>query len=319
MRVDREGQRPKEISFMPRVSITVRFVGIAACGFAFVLTGCGPKKQPTRTTTQPNPQPEVMTNTDTRMSELRQRSQELNQAAQQLPGRAAADDRRLVADAFGKAAASLELLGGPQPGGAFRQQLRIVENTRDFLGSSASVAPDPSIDTGLRSIENALGGVREQLFPNDPKVKSQLENFRTRLAELDSVRGPIHSLVVAQAFQSAANVIDTMSSELDVRNTAMQQQQQQPPMAAQPAPAARPAPPAPVAIPAAASAPPAPAAAAPAALPRQAAPPAPPAPPASSATLQQQYDQLQKEHQRLQQQYQELQQKYQQQQQPPPR
>src|SRR5437667_3678933 len=118
---------------MPRIPVVV---GIAACGLALVLTGCGPKKQTTRTTTQPNAQLEVMSDTELRMSELRKRSQELNQAAQQLPGRAPADDRRLVADAFGKAAASLELLGGPEPGGAFRQQLRIVQNTRSFLANS---------------------------------------------------------------------------------------------------------------------------------------------------------------------------------------
>ena len=133
------------------MSRTRLVVSLAACGLA--LAGCGPKKQPTRTTTQPNPPAQVMTDTNTRMGELRQRSQELTAAVQQLPGRAAADDRKLVADAFGKAASSLELLGGPQPGGAFRQQLRIVENTRSFLESpSATVAPDPSIDTGLRSV-----------------------------------------------------------------------------------------------------------------------------------------------------------------------
>src|SRR5438105_1099456 len=115
--------------FRTRVVVT-----IIAFGFAVIaVAGCGLKKQPTRTAGQPNPQPESMTDTGVRMSELRKCSQELNQAAQQLPGRAAAEDRKLVADAFGKAAASLELLGGPDPGGAFRQQLRIIENTRNFL------------------------------------------------------------------------------------------------------------------------------------------------------------------------------------------
>ena len=263
-----------------------------------------------------------MTDTNTRMSELRKRSRELSEATQQLPGRAAADDRKLVADAFGKAAASLELLGGPNPGGAYRQQLRIIENTRNFLGSGAAgVAPDPSVDTGLRSMENALAGVRERLFPNDEKIRSQLDTLRTRLADLDTVRGPIHSLVVARAFGSAANVIDTMSGELDARNEAVQQAQQP-----APAPATQPTNTT-AAIPAAASTPPAPsqpmtprtppAPAAPPAPPAAPKPPTPPTPPAapSPAAQQQQYEQLQKDYQRLQQQYQELQQKYQQQQQ----
>src|SRR5256885_12049810 len=110
-------------------------VAVVIGGFVVVGAGCGPKKQPTRTAAKPNLQSEVMTDTNTRMSELRRRSRDFSEATQQLPGRAAADDRKLVADAFGKAAASLELLGGPNPGGAYRQQLRIIENTRNFLGS----------------------------------------------------------------------------------------------------------------------------------------------------------------------------------------
>src|SRR5436190_1665496 len=111
---------------------TLWLVTLSACGFA-VTVGCAHKKHPTRTT-QPNPPSEVMTDATARMSELRQRSQELTNVVQQLPGRDTADDRKLVADAFGKVSASLELLGGPSPGGAFRQELRIIENTRDFLG-----------------------------------------------------------------------------------------------------------------------------------------------------------------------------------------
>src|SRR5204863_548685 len=97
-----------------------------------------------------NPQSPPMSDADTRVTELRQRSQELTQATQQLPGRGAADDRTKVADAFGKASSSLELLGGPNPGGAFRQSLRIIDNTRRFLESqhTAAISDDPSIDTG---------------------------------------------------------------------------------------------------------------------------------------------------------------------------
>jgi DNA repair exonuclease SbcCD ATPase subunit len=295
------------------------------------VSGCGPKKNPTRTSTasarekagEPNPQSGVNSDVDTRMTELRQKSQELTAATQQLPGRASADDRKLVADAFAKAASSLELLGGPQPGGAFRQQLRIVENTKAFLNSSNANAPaDPSVDTGLRSIESALTSVRERLFPNDEKVKSQIDALRTRLSELDSVRGPIHSLVVAQAFQSASSVIDTMSQELDARNDAVRQAQQPAP---QPQAGAAPRPPqqpsaqaAPVAVPAAAMASPA------GTPPRQAAATAAPAAQPTAASIPQpgpqkrSYEELQRDYEKLQQQYRDLEQRYQQQQPPQP-
>jgi hypothetical protein len=162
----------------------------------------------------------AMADGDTRSNELRKRSDELNEAVKQLPGRDAASDRQLVADAFAKASSSLELLGGPMPGGALRQELRIIDNTRVFLASGSPVSPDPSTDTGLRSLESALTNVRERSFPSDEKVKAELDALRQRIGDLDSVRGPIHSLVVAQVFQSASSVIDMMSTELESRGGA---------------------------------------------------------------------------------------------------
>ena len=313
-------------------SRVVVVVAAAACGLALsltlssALTGCGPKKNPTRTNTtgpiaagESNPQSPAMSDADTRITELRERSRELSATTAQLPGRGAADDRKRVADAFDKTASSLQLLGGPEPGGAFRQQLRIVDNTRAFLNAPPSgVTPDPSIDTGLRSIESALGSVRERLFPNDDKVKGELDLLRTRLSELDSVRGPIHSLVVAQTFQAASNVIDTMATELDARNEAVRQAQQ--PRPAAPAPA-RPQPSAqaaPSAMPAASTTPPpvtramqpAPAVPAPVAAPAAPSGATIPPPPAQKRS----YEELQRDYEKLQQQYQELQQKMQQQQ-----
>jgi hypothetical protein len=190
---------------------------IAACGLAFLLSACAPKKKPTRTT-QPNPQSSVMTDADVRMAELRKRAEELNKVTQKLPAEPDDVNRKLVADAFGKASSALELLGGPTPGGAFRQQLRIIENTRTFLATgSGDVSVAPCTDSGLRSLENALTAVRERLFQNDDKVRNQIEALRGKLVELDNARGPIHSVVVAQAFQSAASVVDTMATELDSR------------------------------------------------------------------------------------------------------
>src|SRR5262245_13964046 len=88
----------------------------AACGLAVVVIGCTPKKQPTHTA-QPNPQANSMTDADARMTELRKRAVELTNVTQQLPADQAAKNRALVADAFGKSAGALELLGGPTPGG----------------------------------------------------------------------------------------------------------------------------------------------------------------------------------------------------------
>ncbi|HYO10609.1 MAG TPA: hypothetical protein VER17_16700 [Tepidisphaeraceae bacterium] len=194
------------------------------------LSGCGPKKSPTRATTQPNPQPAVMTDVTARMSELQRRARELAEVGRQLPGRNPQEDRQLVVSAFERSSAALQLLGGPEPGGAFRQQLRIIDNTRQQIQSAADGAPaDASVDTGLRSVYNALVSVRERLFPNEPNVQQQLDAVRDRLADLDEVRGPLHSLVVSQVFSRTAQVVDTMAGELEGRNAAAAAHAQQPP------------------------------------------------------------------------------------------
>jgi hypothetical protein len=185
-----------------------------------VVVGCAQKKAPTRTDGRGGigVDSPAMRETEARMSELRRRAQELGEVAQRMPGRDPAEDRRLTAEAFDKSAASLELLGGPAPGGAFRQQLRIIDNTRSFLrGVSQDVSVDPAVDSGLRSLHGGLSSVRERLFPTDEKVRAQLDALSARLGELDAVRGPLHSLVVAQSFEAASKVVDTMAQELEGR------------------------------------------------------------------------------------------------------
>jgi hypothetical protein len=182
--------------------------------------GCAPKKRPTQTArAEPNPPSPLVTDSGARASALQQRSQQLQQLVKQLPGRTPEEDRRLVAQAFEAASGALELLAGPNPGGALRQELRILDNTRNFLtGSSPSVSPEPSIDTGLRSLRDALVNVRERLFPDDRKLSQQLDALSGQIRELDTVRGATHALIVAQSFDAAATVIGTMSSELQARS-----------------------------------------------------------------------------------------------------
>src|SRR4051812_44289959 len=181
------------------------------------LVGCQPKTQPTRT--DQKIQPAVMTDTNERMSELQRKSGQLSSIVKQLPGRDAKDDRDLVAQAFDATHDSLTMMAGPEPGGAMRQQLRIIDNIRQFLrNGDQKLSYDPAVDAGLRATHSALEGVRERLFPNDQKVTAAVNEFGGRLSELDQVRGPMHSVVVAQVFQSASNAIDTMGGSLNTRN-----------------------------------------------------------------------------------------------------
>jgi hypothetical protein len=201
-------------------------ITIVACGFAVVACAKKPPAPPVSADV-----PATTDDVAARVSELRRKAQELTAAAQQLPG-SVEEDRRLVAEAFARSSEALQLLAGPDPDGAFRQQIRIIDNTRTFLqsGMTKEVSADPSIDSGLRSIENALSNTHAQLFPGDDKIRPGLDALRMRIAELDTVRGPLHAAVVAQAFQSAAAVVDTMAATLDARAIAAPAGDVQPPV-----------------------------------------------------------------------------------------
>src|SRR4029079_18468955 len=157
------------------------FVLLVAASAGAVVAGCHPKTEPTRTDQQ-KIQPAVMTDTNERMSELQKKSSKLSSIVKQLPGRDAKEDRELVAQAFDATHDSLSMMAGPEPGGAMRQQLRILENIRQFLRSGdQKLSYDPAVDAGLRATHSALEGVRERLFPNDQKVTTLVNEFGTRL------------------------------------------------------------------------------------------------------------------------------------------
>jgi hypothetical protein len=206
--------------------------------------GCASKDHPTlsagdRATTasaKPNPPPPVMADVDVRMDRLRQRASGLAAVAKQLPARTPQDDRKLTAQAFTAARDAVELLGGPAPGGAFRQQLRVIEDStstfRDRGGGGATtshaasgsdvaagLAAGPSIDAGLRSLEDALTHVREHQFPIDDRVRQQLDTLRDRVRDLDTARGGAHAAAVAEVFRAASALVSTMAERMQFRAT----------------------------------------------------------------------------------------------------
>jgi hypothetical protein len=192
---------------------------VAVNVIALVMCGCSPKKQSTHVP-QPNPSSREMSDVDARLDEMEKHSAELTAVTKELPGRDQAEDRKLLSDSFDRAASMLTLLMGPRPQGAFRQQLRIIDKVRqDIRAGSTS---DATVDSGMRAVFNALVGIRERLFPADARVSAQLDTLRDRVADLDSVRGPLHRVAVADAFQSAAAVVETMRTELADRFAASQ-------------------------------------------------------------------------------------------------
>jgi hypothetical protein len=195
---------------------------LLACLFA-IATACAPKKTPTHASTEPNPMSPVLSDMTQRMDELQKASNEFSAVAKQLPGRDSTRDRTLSADAFDRASSALVILGGPTPGGAFRQNLRIMDDTRQHLSNNPVDATyDPTIDTGLRALNNALIDVATHLFPNDAEVRKLLDAAAARVDDLDTVRGPLHALAASHVFRATADVIETMSQKLQGRATTTQ-------------------------------------------------------------------------------------------------
>jgi hypothetical protein len=187
---------------------------IVVVSLASLLLGCRPKSRGTHVP-EPNPPASNTTSADERISDLERYSVELSALSKSLPGRDEAENRQVLGDAFDRATSALSLLMGPQPGGSFRQQLRIIDNVRrDVRSGSTSEA---TIDSGIRAIFNALIGVRDRLFATDVNVRGDLDNLRDKVLELDAVRGPLHQVSVAAAYQAAAATIETMRKELQNR------------------------------------------------------------------------------------------------------
>jgi hypothetical protein len=184
----------------------------AITALAILMSACRPKKPPA----QPPPpatQEAPYTATDGSMTEVAQRSAELTQVVAQLPGRTVEDDRRLVTAAFDRASAALAQLAGPNPPGMLRQAMRILDSSREKLASLPKGAvADPTIDSGLRALYNGLAYFRETSFVGDDDVTRLMNDFAARTEELDTVRGPLHSLVVAHAFNAASSVLAKMSA-----------------------------------------------------------------------------------------------------------
>lgn len=196
-------------------------LGILGLVLGMSAVGCAQKTAPTRVGGTPGIESPVSADPNQRAGELRRAVGSLEETVARMPGRDRSEDRRLAAEAFASASAAVEQLGGPNPPGAFRQQLRIIDNTRAFLRSSRDeISTDPSVDSGLRSLYGALESVRNRLFRDDKEIGAPLSALSTRLADLDSVRGPLHSLVVAQAFGEASRVIDAMADKVEAAQAA---------------------------------------------------------------------------------------------------
>jgi len=153
-----------------------------------------------------------------RVSDTQRNINALRQTVQRMPGASEQDDRKLIAQALAQTGATLSAIEGDRPGGSFRQQLRIIENARGQLGRMGQDIPsEPATDSAIRAAHNALVNLRDGRFGGNERVAKAVNDVGQQIPQLDSVRGPLHSLAVSQTFESIANALSTMSNVLEGR------------------------------------------------------------------------------------------------------
>jgi hypothetical protein len=191
---------------------------LIATGICLLCFGCGDKALWQGVAPQPNPVPKVATDVGERMKAARQRVVELTRLSQQLPQKDDAAQRRTMRDVFDQTSKLLPLLMGPGADGQFRLQQRIVADCRNQMDRAGDrLAIEPTIDSGLRAVYNALVRVAQESFYTTDAITSRLSELRLRVDGLDRVRGPAHKSQSAEVVHLAAEIADRMVGVYEAR------------------------------------------------------------------------------------------------------
>ena len=183
-----------------------------------VCVGCPKRQSSMSKPPEVNPGPKVEASAEARADELSEVSRRFEETARRLPGPTAEEDRRIVQQAFAELAQILPILYGPNPTGAFRQQLRIVESSRSQLAASTrGLAAEPTIGTGLRAAHDSLAALASRGYFDQVKLGQTMDQLSSTLSSLDTARGPAHRSAVADAFALVSQAIRQMSDALTQR------------------------------------------------------------------------------------------------------
>jgi len=183
-----------------------------------ICAGCPKQRGTMSRPPEINPRPPVERSAEVRVDELGGLSRQLAQTAERLPGRSADEHRALAQQAFADLAQVLPVLFGPSPTGVQRQQLRVVENARTQLASAPrGLAPEPTIDTGLRAARDALRGLSRNSYYDHPELAKTLDRLDRTVSDLDSARGTTHQQVVAETVDLMSQAVSQMSDALNQR------------------------------------------------------------------------------------------------------
>jgi hypothetical protein len=175
------------------------------------MPGCTDKKPPAKESMHRAPEaPSAASRTQRQMSALQSSVDALAESAKALPGRTESAQRQLMAKVFTDLQQVLPLLAPDARTGAFRQQLAIIQSSKDKLASgSARGLDEPTINTGLRAAANALTRMAVELdLPNSAALIKPVED---QVNALDEAAGPLHRLTVADAVAAQTNLVKALA------------------------------------------------------------------------------------------------------------
>jgi hypothetical protein len=189
----------------------------AICVALALAAGCTKQRSTMRKPPELNPPPPVERSAEVRVDELGDRAKQFAQTAERLPGRSADEHRAIAAQAFADLSQVLPILFGPNATGVQRQQLRVVESSRSQLAAKSALAPEPTIDTGLRAARDALSGLSRSGYYDHPDLAKTLDRLDKTISDLDAVRGTHHQQVVTECVQLMSQAVNQMSDALNQR------------------------------------------------------------------------------------------------------
>jgi hypothetical protein len=167
---------------------------------------------------QQNPPPKVLSDATLRIRTLARLSDTYARLCNQLPGRTVGEHRQLMADGFAQLNEILPMLQGPTTDAEFRQQMRSIADDRTELSTgSADLSPEPTIDAGLRALRDLLREIARTSYFDQGDLTQALDRFSNKVDELDTVRGPLHQLVVGEAMGTSSQIVAKMSDILSQR------------------------------------------------------------------------------------------------------
>ncbi len=153
-----------------------------------------------------------------RMSAVQSSVNGLTRTVSMMPADDPARDRKLTLEALAQTSAALAAIEGPNPSGAYRQQLRIIESSRSQLQRTTQNVPiEPATDSALRAVYNAMISLRDGRFSGQQDVAKGVGEVGQKIPQLDAVRGPLHSLQVTDVLTSVAHTLQTMTDIIEKR------------------------------------------------------------------------------------------------------